>query len=74
MLCEYKNLIDIRIDAVRDRDVNQPIFAAQRNGRLRALLRERKQTCSGTSAQDYREQFAARDHKFLPSFRELGMP
>ena len=43
---------DVRVQAVADRDVDQPVLAADRHGRLRAQLRERKQARSLTAAQN----------------------
>src|ERR1051325_293414 len=50
VLREYEDFDDIRIDAVRDRNINQPVLASQRHGRLRALMRERKEPRADASA------------------------
>ena len=46
------------IDAVRDRDVHETIFARERHGGFGAILRERKQAGALTTAHDDTENFA----------------
>lgn len=38
------NLVDVAVDAVGHRDINQTVVRTQRNGRLRSFLRQRVQT------------------------------
>jgi hypothetical protein len=41
-----------RIDAVRNGDVDQPVFSAEGDGRFRSLLREREQSRSDAAAKN----------------------
>src|SRR4051812_3430967 len=43
------------IEAVADRDVDQPIFAAKRDGRFGTIFGERKQTCAGATTHHNRQ-------------------
>jgi hypothetical protein len=51
---------DVCVKAVADRNVDQPIVAANRDGRLRALRGEREEAQSLASAQDDGEHVAHR--------------
>ena len=44
-LREDENPTNVRVQAVADRDVDQPVFAANRNRRLRSVLGERERAC-----------------------------
>ena len=46
------------VDAVRDRDVHEPVFARERHGGLGAVLRQRKQPRALAAAHDDAEDFA----------------
>src|SRR5262245_3288403 len=43
---------DVGVDAIRKRDVDEAILTAERNGRFRALLREREQSIAGATAEN----------------------
>ena len=45
------------VQAVRDRDVHEPVFSRERDGGLRSLLREREEPRARASAHDDRERF-----------------
>ena len=62
-LREHVDLVDLAVDAVRERDVDQPILAGQRHGRLRAIGRERQQPRAATAAQNYSDDVF---HRLLP--------
>ena len=53
-LREHVDLVDLAVDAVRERDVDQPILAGQRHGRLGAVGRQRQQPRAAPAAQNYR--------------------
>ena len=54
-LRQHENALEPRMEAVADRDIDQPIFAANRHGRLRTHVRERKQPRAASAAEDERE-------------------
>jgi len=51
-LCEHVHSIQTAIDAIRERDIDQPIFSRQRDGRLGTIFRQRIQACSTTAAEN----------------------
>src|SRR6266542_4968925 len=55
VLREHKHLEDIRVDAIRNSDIDEPVFAAYRYGGLGPFLREWKQTLSCTTTENHRE-------------------
>jgi len=61
-LREDENPPHVGVQAVADRDVNETIFAANRNGRLGTLLRERKQPAALASAKDDRQDLRVDGH------------
>src|SRR5262249_54137202 len=52
------NLPQPAVDAVADRDVDQPILSRQWHGGLRAILGEREKACAGATAHDHSERLA----------------
>src|SRR5207247_2299574 len=54
-LRQHENALEPCMEAVADRDIDQPIFAANRHGRLRTHVRERKQPRAASAAEDERE-------------------
>ena len=53
-LRENKNLVQPGVETIADRNIDQPILAAERNCGLRSILRQRKQAFSGASGEDDR--------------------
>ena len=45
-LRQNENLLQTRVQAIADRDIDQPVLAAERHCGLRSVLRERKQSLS----------------------------
>ena len=54
-LREYKNATDVSMQTVADRNVNQPILPADRHGRLRSMVCERKEASALTAPEDERQ-------------------
>ena len=54
---------DVGVQAVADRDVDQPVLAADRHRRLRAVLREREEPGSLAAAEDDRQNFVVHRHR-----------
>ncbi len=52
VLRQHEDAPQVRVDAVADRDVDQPVLAADRHGRLRALVREREQARPAAAPED----------------------
>src|SRR5262249_51793934 len=50
------------VDAVGKRYIDETVFAADRHGRLRSLLSERKETIAGAAAEDNRKEFRVCGH------------
>src|SRR6185369_7478736 len=48
---------DVGVDAVRERDVDETILTAERNGWFGTLLRKRKKSIAGAAAENNREEF-----------------
>ena len=56
----------VRVDAVRDRYVNEAVLAAERHSRLRPRQRERREARARAAAQNNRENVRPlRSHRFL---------
>ena len=51
VLCQYKDLGDLGVDAVRNRDVDQAILTAERNCWFGAFTCERKKPGTGASTE-----------------------
>ena len=56
-LRQHEDAADVRVQAVADRDVDQPVLAGDRHGRLRSELRQRKQPRALAAAKDDGEDF-----------------
>ena len=54
-LRQHEDAPDVGVDAVADGDVDQPVLAADRHGRLRPMLGERKEPRPLPAAQDDRQ-------------------
>jgi hypothetical protein len=54
-LRQHEDVPEVRVQAVRDRDVDQPILSADGNGRLRTLQSERKEARAAPATEDDRE-------------------
>jgi len=54
VLGEYEYAMYVRVDAIRDGDINEAVFAAERHGRLGPLFGERIEPLPHTSAQNHR--------------------
>ena len=54
-LRQEENPVDLRIEAVADRNIHQPVFSGEGHGRLAALQRERRQAGAPTPAHDDRQ-------------------
>ena len=50
-LGQHVHAIQSAIDAVRQRNINQPILASQRHRRLRTVLRQRIKSCAPSASQ-----------------------
>ena len=61
-LRQHEDPPDVGVQAVADRDVDQPVLAANRHGGFRALLRERKQPLALASAENDRQNFRVDCH------------
>ena len=51
-LRQQKDAVDVGIDAITDRYIDQPVFARERDGRLAAFHCERVETSASASAHD----------------------
>jgi len=51
VLREHVDAVDPRVDAVRDRDVDEPVAPRERHGRLRAHPGEREEPCAPPAAE-----------------------
>ena len=56
-LRQHEDAADVGVQAVADRDVDQAVLAADRDRRLRAVLRERKQARALSAAENDRQNF-----------------
>ena len=54
-LGEHEHVAQIGVQAVADRDVDEPVLAADRNGRLRALEGQRKEARPASAPEDDRQ-------------------
>ena len=61
-LREDEDAPDVGVQAIADRNVDQAVLAADRDSRLRAMLRQRKQTRTLTAPEDEREHLVVRCH------------
>ena len=62
-LRQHEDPPDVGVQAVADRDVDQPVLAADRHRRLRSMLRERKQPRALAAAENERENFVVHGHR-----------
>ena len=51
-LREHVHAVHAAVDAVRERDIDQPIFPRQRHGRLRAKFRQRIKPSAASAAEN----------------------
>ena len=72
-LCEHEDAPDISVQAVADRNIDEPVAAADRHRGLGSMMRERKQSRSLAAAQDDRQNFVVHRHgpskSYSPAFR-----
>ena len=61
-LRQHENPPDVRVQAVADGDVNQPVFAANRHRRLGTVLGEREKAFALSAAEDDRQNLAIDSH------------
>src|SRR5437773_645974 len=61
-LRQHEDATNVGMQTVTDGDVDQPVCAADRNGRLRPVLRERKEARALSAAQNNREDFVVHRH------------
>jgi hypothetical protein len=74
-LRENEDAIDIRVDAVADRDIDEPVFARERDGRFAAFLSQGVKTCAATAAHDDSQNaFWGEHRKSLSRGLELASP
>jgi len=69
VLSEYENAAEIRIDAIGERDVDDAIESAKRNGRLGAVASQGPQPFALASCKKYNDGIAHIGH-WLPPRRE----
>src|SRR5450759_2980860 len=55
VLSQNDDVVDVRVDAVREREIDDPILAAERDGGLRAHRREDRQPLSFAAGEYHRE-------------------
>src|SRR6476646_6551568 len=55
VLGQHANIVDARVDAVREREIDDPILASERHGRLGSLGRQRAERLAIAAGQDERE-------------------
>ena len=65
-LGQHGNVVDARIDAVADGNIDQPVLAGNGNGRLGAHPGERVKALSNTAAQDDRQHIVERGMLHAP--------
>ena len=76
-LRQDEDAADVSVQAIADRHVDQPIFAADRDRRLRSMVRERKEARPLSSAENERQDFVAHGHeksKWYTARRAGGAP
>ena len=61
-LRQHEDAAHVRVQAVADRHVDQPVFAANRHCRLRPVLRQWKEARPLAAAQNQREYFVVHRH------------
>ena len=61
-LRENENLLEARVQTIADRDIDQPVLAADRHGRLRSQLRQGKEPGPLAPTEDQRENFCIHQH------------
>ena len=61
-LRQHEDPPDVGVHAVADGDVDQAVLAANRHGRLRAMLGEWKEPCAPAAAEDKREHLVVHGH------------
>ena len=67
VLRQHEDAQDVGVDAVRDRDVHEPVLAAQRHGRLRARQSQRRKARARAAAQNNRKDVRPlRSHHCTP--------
>ena len=62
VLRENKSAKNVGVDAVRKCYIYEPVFSSQRNRRFRSSLRQRKQSVSSASSENYSQQFWSGRH------------
>jgi len=61
-LRQDEDATNVGVQAVADRDVDQPVAAADRDGRLGSMLRQRKQARSLPAAEDDGQDLVVHRH------------
>ena len=56
VLGQDDDVVDVRVDAVRQREVDDPVLAAERDGRLGALLGQDRQALALAAGKDHRHR------------------
>src|SRR5262249_31857085 len=51
-LCQHEDLLEPRVQTVADRNIDEAVLAADRDGRLRSHVREREEPRAASSAED----------------------
>jgi hypothetical protein len=55
VLDQYRDFAQPRVEAIAQREVDDPVFSAERDRRLRTMRRQRKQPFTLAASQDHRE-------------------
>ena len=56
VLGQDHDIVDVGVDAVREREVDDPVLTAERNGRLRTLLGEDREAFALAAREDHRHR------------------
>ena len=56
VLGQHDDVVDVRVDAVRQREVDDPVLAAERHGRLGALLGQDREALALAAGEDHRHR------------------
>ena len=56
VLGQDDDVVDVRVDAVRQREVDDPVLAAERHGRLGPLLRQDREALALAAGEDHRHR------------------
>jgi len=62
ILRQHKHPNHIRVNAVRDRNVDEPILAAERHRGFRSVRSQREETLAGAATENHREKIWSRCH------------